>query len=161
LPHIRCIQRNAEIPGYIGPHRATSEHILTHYICWAIMQAGRGCAVITGGIAMKRLAILIVSLCSLLLYGSTTTAMAAAGTRPVAATHGQDCVAQAEPAGSTVTPTATCYSSFSAAIRAATGGKVRLPARAKPRSVTSRMIDAWNADASGTFVLSVDYKDAD
>lgn len=110
---------------------------------------------------MKRLAILIVSLCSLLLYGSTTTAMAAAGTRPVAATHGQDCVAQAEPAGSTVTPTATCYSSFSAAIRAATGGKVRLPARAKPRSVTSRMIDAWNADASGTFVLSVDYKDAD
>jgi hypothetical protein len=66
-----------------------------------------------------------------------------------------------------VTPTATCYSSFSAAIRAATGGRVRLPATATPVQVTSHMIRQWNAgaartaDPSGTFVLSIDYKDVD
>jgi len=110
---------------------------------------------------MKRLAVLIVAFCSLLLYGSTATAMAAA-TRPAAASQGgQNCVAQAEPAGSMETPTATCYSSFSAAIRAATGGKVKLPATARPGSVTPGMIDTWNADPSSTFVLSIDYKDAD
>ncbi|MGN6794064.1 MAG: peptidase inhibitor family I36 protein [Streptosporangiaceae bacterium] len=60
-----------------------------------------------------------------------------------------------------VTPTATCYSSFSAAVRAATNGRVRLPATAGPASVTSHMIDAWNADPTTSFVLSIDYKDAD
>ncbi|HEX5188832.1 MAG TPA: hypothetical protein VFW16_04785 [Streptosporangiaceae bacterium] len=68
-----------------------------------------------------------------------------------------------------VTPTATCYSTFSAAIRAATGGRVRLPATATPASVTPAMIHQWNArpEASGqpegpatTFVLSIDFKDA-
>ncbi len=58
------------------------------------------------------------------------------------------------------TPTATCYSTFSAAIRAATGGKVRLPATATPASVTPKMIDAWNAAPATTFILSIDYKDA-
>jgi hypothetical protein len=111
-------------------------------------------------LAMKRLLVLIVSLSGLLLYGGTATARAAT-TRPAAASQGQNCVAQAEPAGSMVTPTATCYSSFSAAIRAATGGKVLLPAGARPRSVTSQMIDAWNAVPATSFVLSVDYKDAD
>jgi hypothetical protein len=109
---------------------------------------------------MKRIPVLILSLCGLLLYGSTATATAAT-TQPAAASEGQNCVAEAEPAGSMVTPVATCYSSFSAAIRAATGGKVTLPATARPASVTSQMIDAWNAGPSTTFVLSVDYKDAD
>src|SRR5215467_6272476 len=45
--------------------------------------------------------------------------------------------------------------------RAATGGKVKLPATARPGSVTPGMIDTWNADPSSTFVLSIDYKDAD
>lgn len=108
---------------------------------------------------MKRLLILIVSVSGLLLYGSA--ASAGATTHPTAASNqGQNCVAQAEPAGSTATPTATCYSSFSAAIRAATGGRVSLPATARPSSVTQKMIDAWNAGPAVSFVLSVDYKDA-
>lgn len=109
---------------------------------------------------MKRRLALIVCLSGLLLCGSTATATAAT-TRPSAASQGQNCVAEAEPAGSMVTPTATCYSSFSAAIRAATGGRVRLPAKARPGSVTSQMIDGWDADPATTFVLSIDYKDAD
>ena len=109
---------------------------------------------------MKRRLVLIVCLSGLLLYGSAATATAAT-TRPAAASQGQNCVAEAEPAGSMVTPTATCYSSFSAAIRAATGGRVRLPATARPGSVTSQMIDGWDADPATTFVLSIDYKDAD
>ncbi len=108
---------------------------------------------------MKRLLVLIVSLSGLLLYGSAATATAAT-THPAATSQGQDCVAQAEPAGSMATPTATCYSSFSAAIRAATGGRVRLPATATPASVTPKMIDAWNAAPATTFILSIDYKDA-
>jgi hypothetical protein len=131
------------------------------------MGIGRGGAVIiavpaekdAGGIAMKRALVLIVSLSGLLLYGGTATATAAT-THP-AASQGQNCVAQAEPAGSMVTPTATCYSSFSAAISAATGGRVHLPAMTRPGSVTSQMIDAWNAGPATSFVLSVDYKDAD
>ena len=109
---------------------------------------------------MTRVLLLIASLSGLLLYGSTATATAAV-TRPATTSQGQDCVAQAEPAGSVATPTATCYSSFSAAISAATGGRVHLPAATTPASVTSQMIDAWNAVPSTSFVLSVDYKDAD
>jgi len=113
-----------------------------------------------GGIAMKRRLVLIVSLSGLLLCGSAGAATAATTARPAASSQGQNCVAQAEPAGSMVTPTATCYSSFSAAIRAATGGRVVLPASAKPSSVTPKDIDAWNAAPATVFVLSIDYKDA-
>jgi hypothetical protein len=113
---------------------------------------------------MKRVVVLIVSLGGLLIYGSTASASAvtasAATHGPAASTQGQNCVAQAEPAGDTATPTATCYSSFSAAIRAATGGRVVLPATARPSSVTPKMIHAWNSGPAVSFVLSVDYKDA-
>ena len=113
---------------------------------------------------MKRPLALLVSLSGLLLYGGavavTPAAAANATTHRAASSQGQDCVAQAEPAGSMATPTVTCYSSFSAAIRAATGGRVRLPATARPGSVTPRMIDAWNAAPATTFILSIDYKDA-
>lgn len=108
---------------------------------------------------MKRLLILIVSVSGLLLYGSAASAGAATH-QAAASSQGQNCVAQAEPAGSTATPTATCYSSFSAAIRAATGGRVSLPATARPSSVTKKMIDGWNAGPAVSFVLSVDYRDA-
>ena len=108
---------------------------------------------------MKRRLVLIVSVCGLLLFGSAGAASAATHHR-AASGQGQDCVAEAEPAGSMVTPTATCYSTFSAAIRAVTGGRVVLPATAKPGSVTPAMIDAWNAGPATTFVLSIDYKDA-
>jgi hypothetical protein len=109
---------------------------------------------------MKRRLVLMLSLSGLLLYGGAATATAAT-TRQAATSQGQNCVAEAEPAGSTATPTATCYSSFSAAIRAATSGRVRLSATARPGSVTSAMIDSWNAGPATNFVLSVDYKDAD
>ena len=109
---------------------------------------------------MKRVLVLIVSLGGLLIYGSVSRAASATTHQPRHPAQGQNCVAQAEPAGNTATPTATCYSSFSAAIRAATAGRVRLPATARPGSVTPKMIDAWNAGPAVSFVLSVDYKDA-
>jgi len=137
-----------------------------------MVPAGEGIVVVAmrvkknaGGIAMKRRLVLIVSLSGLLLYGSAGAATAAMTARAGASSQdlssgAQNCVAQAEPAGSMVTPTATCYSSFSAAIRAATGGRVVLPASAKPSSVTPKDIDAWNAAPATVFVLSIDYKDA-
>jgi hypothetical protein len=117
-----------------------------------------------GGIAMKRRLVLIVAISGLLLYGSAAAASAAthhrAATVQGPSSSTQNCVAEAEPAGSMVTPTATCYSTFSAAIRAATGGRVMLPATATPGSVTPAMIHAWNAGPATTFILSIDYKDA-
>lgn len=108
---------------------------------------------------MKHRLVLLVAIGGLLLYGSTAAASAA--THHLAASRqGQNCVAEAEPAGNMATPTATCYSTFSAAIRAATGGRIRLPATATPGSVTPALIDAWNAGPATTFILSVDYKDA-
>jgi Peptidase inhibitor family I36 len=116
---------------------------------------------------MKRRLVLVAALSGLLLYGSATAASAATHHRAASSQHqrpaagaAQNCVAQALPAGSMVTPTATCYATFSAAIKAATGGRVTLPATAKPGSVTPAMIDAWNAAPATTFVLSIDYKDA-
>jgi hypothetical protein len=113
---------------------------------------------------MKSSSVLAVSLAGLVLYGSSISASAvtahqAPSSRP--STHARYCTAKAEPAGSAATPTATCYSTFSASIRAATGGRVRLPVAAKPGSVTP---DELNAAAAGNtpasvVVLSIDYKD--
>ena len=122
---------------------------------------------IAGGIAMKSRLVLIAALSGLLLYGGAAATASAATHHHAAWKHGassstgaENCVGEAEPDGSMVTPTATCYATFSAAIRAATGGRVILPATAKPGSVTPAMIDAWNAGPAVMFVLSIDYKDA-
>jgi hypothetical protein len=113
---------------------------------------------------MKNPLVLTFSLAGLLLYGSATSASAVtAHQAPLSQPSAQDqyCTAQAEPAGSMATPVATCYSTFSASISAATGGRVRLPASAKPGSVTPDEINAAAAtvDPATAFVLSIDYKD--
>jgi Peptidase inhibitor family I36 len=113
---------------------------------------------------MKNRLVLAFSIVGLLLYGSAISASAvtahqAPSSRP--STEGQYCTAQAEPAGSMATPTVTCYSTFSASIRAATGGTVRLPASAKAGSVTPDELNAAASTgaAATVFVLSINYKD--
>jgi hypothetical protein len=102
----------------------------------------------------------MISLAGLVLASGAATATAAPVHTQRAASGSQNCVAEAEPAGSMVTPTATCYSSFAASIAAATGGRIMLPASAKPSSITPAEISAWNADPATGFVLSIDWKDA-
>jgi hypothetical protein len=109
---------------------------------------------------MKHRLVLTISLAGLLLASGAATASAAPAHARRAASQPQNCVAEAEPAGSSVTPTATCYSSFAASIAAATGGRIRLPASAKPSSITPAEISAWNAGPANVFVLSIDWKDA-
>src|ERR1022692_1092684 len=112
---------------------------------------------------MKHRLVLVISLAGLVLASGTATASGTASAAPAhaqrAASQPQNCVAEAEPAGSTVTPTVTCYSSFAASIAAATGGRVRLPASTKPSSITRAEISAWNAVPATVFVLSIDWKD--
>jgi hypothetical protein len=114
-------------------------------------------------VMINRLA-LTFSLVGLLLYGSAISASAvtahhAPASRP--SSQGHYCTARAEPAGSVTIPTVTCYSTFSASIRAATGGRVRLPASAKPGSVTPDELNAaaTTVTPATVFVLSIDYKD--
>jgi peptidase inhibitor family I36 len=106
---------------------------------------------------MKRRTLLPFSLIALLTVGST----AAASSVPSYPDNGTGrlkyCVARAEPAGSTATPVATCYSSFAASIFAATSGRVRLPASAKPGSVTPDQLNASGDDPTTSFVLSIDW----
>lgn len=111
---------------------------------------------------MKHRIALIFAIAGLVLYAGS----AAAGAIPTHATHpaasggGQDCVAAALPAGDTSPPTVTCYNTFAAAIAAATGGRVHLPASATPGSVSIKALNAGAAPDT-TFVLSIDYKNAD
>ncbi len=107
---------------------------------------------------MKHRLGLVLPLVGLLLSGSAVSASAASA-HTASSGKGQYCTAEAQPTGSSVTPTATCYSTFSASIRAATGGRVRLPASAKPGSVTPDQLNAGANAPSSTFVLSIDYKD--
>jgi len=113
---------------------------------------------------VKSRLVLTFTLAGLALYGSAISASAvtahqAPSSRPSA--HGHYCTARAEAAGSVRTPAMTCYSTFSASIRAATGGRVRLPASAKPRSVTPDELNAaaGRVTPANVFVLSIDYKD--
>ncbi len=107
---------------------------------------------------MKHRLILATSLIGLLFYSGATAASAApAPLHRAASQAAQYCVAQAEPAGSTVTPTATCYATFAGSIRAATGGSIRLPASATPRSVTAADLREWAAVPATVYVLSIDW----
>src|SRR5712671_4455018 len=107
---------------------------------------------------MKHRLGLVLPLVGLLLSGSAVSASAASA-HTASSGKGQYCTAEAQSTGSSVTPTATCYSTFSASIRAATGGRVRLPASAKPGSVTPDQLNAGANTPSSIFVLSIDYKD--
>ena len=93
----------------------------------------------------------------------TAAAMTRAGQVPLGAPAGLPyCVAQAMPAGSQAQapPTATCYASFAASIRAATLGRVRLPASARPGTVTLAGINAAPAAAATTYVLAIDFQNS-
>ncbi len=109
---------------------------------------------------MKHRLVLTISLAGLVLASGAAAASATPAHAQRAASQPQNCVAEAAPAGSMVTPTATCYSSFAASIAAATGGRIRLPASTKPGSITRAEISAWNAVPATVFVLSIDWKDA-
>jgi hypothetical protein len=110
---------------------------------------------------MKHRLVLVVAIAGLVVYAGSAAAGAAQfrGTQPPAAADGQDCVATALPAGDAGAPTMTCYDTFAAAIAAATGGRVHLPASATPRTVSIGRINA-GASPGNTYVLSVDYKNA-
>ncbi len=107
---------------------------------------------------MKHRLALVLPLVGLLLSGSAVSASAASA-HMASTGKGQYCTAEAQPTGSPVTPTATCYSTFSGSIRAATGGRVRLPASAKPGSVTPDQLNAGANTPSSIVVLSIDYTD--
>ena len=109
---------------------------------------------------MKYRLALMISLAGLVLASEAATASATPVHAKRAASAPQYCVAEAEPAGSMVTPTVTCYSSFAVSIAAATSGRIALPASAKPGSITPAEISGWNADPATTFLLSIDWKDA-
>ena len=110
---------------------------------------------------MKHRLVLMTSLAGLVLASGAATASATPVHAHRATSGQQYCVAEAEPAGSMVTPTATCYDSFAASIAAATGGQIMLPASVRPGSITPAEISAWNAVPATGFVLSIDWKDAD
>jgi Peptidase inhibitor family I36 len=106
---------------------------------------------------MKHRLPLLIPLIGLLTYGGTAAASAAPASLHTA-TDAKYCVARAEPTGgSTATPTANCYPTFAASIFAATSGRVRLPASAKPGSVSARQLDAGRAAPNTTYVLSIDW----
>jgi hypothetical protein len=109
---------------------------------------------------MKHRLLLTISLAGLVLGSGAASASATLVHGQRATSGPQYCVAEAEPAGSMATPTVTCYSSFAASIAAATSGRITLPASAKPGSITPAEIRGWNADPATTFVLSIDWKDA-
>jgi FlaG/FlaF family flagellin (archaellin) len=110
---------------------------------------------------MKHRLVLVLAIVGLVVYAGSAAAGAAPfrGSQPRAASGGQDCVASALPAGDTSPPPMTCYSTFAAAIAAATGGRVHLPASATPRTVSIGQINA-GASPDTTYVLSIDYKNA-
>ena len=72
----------------------------------------------------------------------------------------QHCIAQALPAFDSGTSTVRCFSTFAGAIKAATSGRVTLRNATSSRKVTSAELSGSPTSALSTYVLSVDYKDA-
>ena len=108
---------------------------------------------------MKHRLVLVLAVVGLVLYAGLA-APGAASASGASSGGGQDCVATALPAGDTSPPKMTCYNTFAAAIAAATGGRVHLSASATPRTVSIGQINA-GASPDSTYVLSIDYKNAD
>jgi hypothetical protein len=106
---------------------------------------------------MKHRLLLLISLVGLVTYGGTAAASAESAAPHGLTSQSPYCVARATPTGSTARPTMTCYSTFAASIRAATGGRVRLPASAKPASITPDELNAAGAVPATIYVLSIDY----
>ncbi len=102
---------------------------------------------------MRRSLLMLVSVTALLLFSAPVSALAA-GAAP---SSGRHCVAEAVPAGSSARPTVTCYATFAQSIRAATRGRVNLPAAAVPGSLTPDEINAGPVSPNTTYVLSIDW----
>jgi hypothetical protein len=96
---------------------------------------------------------MLVSVTALLLFSAPAVALAA-GT---AQSSGRHCVALAIPAGSSARPAVTCYATFAQSIRAATRGRVSLPATAAPGSISPDAINAGSLTPTTTYVLAIDY----
>ncbi len=117
---------------------------------------------------MKHRLVLVVSIAGLVLYAGSAAASASPSHQahrsqaalPRAASGGQSCVATALPDGDSNPPPMTCYNTFAQAIEAATGGRVHLPASATPGSISISQLNA-GATPDTTYVLSIDYKNAD
>jgi len=108
---------------------------------------------------MKHRLFLLVSIVGLLTYGGLAAASAATASHARASHAKKFCVARAELAGSRAAPTMTCYSTFAASIRAATSGRISLPASARPTSLTPDQLNAGPAVPNTTYVLSIDWAD--
>ncbi len=107
----------------------------------------------------------VMSITTLVLCGSmaassaaTTTTSTTATPATATSTTGRDCVAKVAPLGSSAAAKITCYATFAAAVRAITSGRVRLPASARPGSVTPDEINPAPGTPGATFTLSVDYQ---
>jgi hypothetical protein len=101
---------------------------------------------------VRRSLLMLASVTALLLVSAPVDALAAG-----AAPSAQHCVARAIPADSTAAAVVTCYGTFAQSIRAATGGRVSLPATAAPGSVTPDQLNAGPLAPDTTYVLSIDY----
>jgi len=100
---------------------------------------------------------LLVSLIGLVLTGGATANAALVRTRPAA---GHYCIAEAVQAGSSRTPSVTCFRTFARSIRAATNGRVNLPDSAAPGSVTPAELNVGPVALITEYVLSIDYQDS-
>ncbi len=112
---------------------------------------------------MSRRLLLIVATTALVLSGGTAASASTTTTTTATPSASRNCVATAAPIGSAATPRFTCYATFAGAVRAATNGRVRLPAGTRPGSVTPDEINqaALTPDTpNATFVLSVDYQNS-
>jgi hypothetical protein len=102
---------------------------------------------------------IIVAIPALVLCGGTAASASTTSTTSTPAA-GRSCVATAIPVGSGETPKITCYATFAGAVLAVTNGRVRLPATARPGSVTPDELNQAPDTPDATFVLSVDYQNS-
>jgi len=75
-------------------------------------------------------------------------------------TKQQHCIAQAQPSGAGAMAKVQCFGTFAAAIKAATGSRVNLGNATTSRRVSSTELSASPDSTTTTYVLSVDYHDA-
>jgi hypothetical protein len=110
--------------------------------------------------SMKRALPLTLTVAGLVLYSGGPVA-SATSTQQGPSAHLPYCVATAVPIGSSQPVVMRCYRTFAESIKAATGGLVRLPASARPGSVTPDQVNsAIHAAKSpkATYVIGIDFQ---
>lgn len=106
---------------------------------------------------MRRSLLTLLSVTALVLFSAPAVAPTVALAAGAAHSSARHCVAEAVPAGRSARPAVTCYATFAQSIRAATSGRVSLPATAAPGSVTPDQLNAGPASPDTTYVLSIDW----